>query len=146
MEKVAVVCRTRLFYEHVKYVLTISVSLSLRRYHWNYLFRTIVFHMVLRVSLLPVFSLHPTAKVWRDFSTSPRLLILLELQLSFTKLYIFYKLKNVQSIVDRRTWTRVNYFQTTWPLRHRRRHRSWASRIISSRTGFFIAILYYIKE
>ena len=77
---------------------------------------SIVLHMVLRISLvLPVFLLHPTAKIWPDFSTSSPFLISRELRLSLTKLYIFYKLKNVQSIVDRRNWTRMHYFQTTWP-------------------------------
>ena len=42
--------------------------------------QSIVFHMVLRISLvLPVFLLHPTAKIRRDFSTSPTSLILREL-------------------------------------------------------------------
>ena len=91
---------------------------------------SLVLHIVLRISLvLSVFLLHPTAKIWRDFSTSSPSLISRKWRLSFTKLYIFYKLKNVQSIVDRRNWTRVNYFQTTWPWWRRRRHRSWASRI-----------------
>ena len=31
--------------------------------------------------------------------------------------------------VERRNLTRVNYLQTTWPWRRRRRHRLWASRI-----------------
>ena len=53
----------------------------------------IVFHM---------FLIHPTAKICRDFSTCSPSLILRELRLSFTKLYIFYQIKNVQSIVDRR--------------------------------------------
>ena len=126
MEKGSLVCRTRLFNEHVEYVL--SVSLSLCRDHWSYLFCT---HIVLRISLvLPVFLLHPTAKICRDFSTSSPSLISRKLRWSFTKLYIFYKLKNVQSIVDRRNWTRLNYFQTTWPWWRRHRHRSWASRIV----------------
>ena len=55
-------------------------------------------HIVLRISLvLPIFSLNPTTKIWRDFSTSSPSLILRASRLSVTKLYIFYKLKNVQS-------------------------------------------------
>ena len=69
------------------------------------------------------FLTQPTAKIWRDFRTSSPSLIL-------RKLYIFCKLKNVQSIVDKRNWTRVNYFQTTCPWWRRRRHWSWASRIL----------------
>ena len=38
VEKVLLACRTSLFYEHVKYVL--SVSFSLRQDQWSYLFRT----------------------------------------------------------------------------------------------------------
>ena len=79
----------------VSFALPRSLKLSLSH--------SIVFHMVLRVSLvLPVFLLHPTTKLRRDFRTSSPSLILRELRLSFTKLYIFYNLKNVQSIVDRR--------------------------------------------
>ena len=106
---------------------TLCVSLSLRRAH------SIVFHMLLRISLvLPVFLVHPTAKIWRDFSTSlPYSLIFRELWWSFMILYIFDKLKNVQSIVNGRNWTGDNYFQTTWPWRRRRRHRSYTSRIVS---------------
>ena len=106
----------------VSFALPRSLKLSLSH--------SLVLHIVLRISLvLPVFLLHPTAKIWRDFNTSLPSLISRKLRLSFTKLYIFYKLKNVQSIVDMRNWTRVNYFQTTWPWWRRRRHRSWASRI-----------------
>ena len=106
----------------ISFALPRSLKLSLSH--------SLVLHIVLRISLvLPVFLLHPTAKIWRDFSTSSPSLILRKLRLSFTKLYIFYKLKNVQSIVDRRNWTRMNYFQTTWPWWRRRRHRSWALRI-----------------
>ena len=76
-------------------------------------------------SVYDLFLVHPTAKIWRDFKTFLPLLIFRELWLRFTQLYIFDKLKNVQSIVNRRNWTRVNYFQTTWPWRCRRRHRSW---------------------
>ena len=87
---------------------------------------SIVFHMLLRISLvLPVFLVHATAKIWRDFSTFSPSIMFRELWLPFTKLYIFDKLQNVQSTVDRRNWTRVN----TWPWLRWRRHRSWASRI-----------------
>ena len=107
-----------------------SVSFALPRSVKLSLSHSIVLHMVLRISLvLPVFLLHPTAKIWRDISTSLPSLIMRKLRLLFTKLYIFYKLKNVQSIVDRRNWTRVNYFKTTWTWWRRRRHRSWALRI-----------------
>ena len=107
------------------------VSFALPRSLKLFFLHSLVLHIVLRISLvLPVFLLHPTAKIWRDFSTSSPSLISRKLRLSFTKLYIFYKLKNIQSIVDRRNRTRVNYFQTTWPWWRKRQHRSWASRIV----------------
>ena len=106
----------------VSFALLRSLKLSLSH--------SIVFYMLLRTSLvLPVFVVHPTAKIWRDFSTFIPSLIFRELWLPFTKLYIFDKLKNVQNIVDRRNCTRVNNFQTTWPWKRRRRHRSRASGI-----------------
>ena len=124
---------------NVKYVL--SVSLTLPRSLKLSLSHSIVIHMVVRIyPVLPVFLLHPSAKIWQDFTTSSPSLILRELQLSFTKLYIFYKLKNVQSIVDGRNWTRVNYFQTTWPSRCRRRHRSWTSRIVYATIASKVAV------
>ena len=77
---------------------------------------SIVFHMLVTIFLvLPVFLVHPTAKIWQDINTFSPSLIFRELWLPFTKLYIFDKLKNVRSIVDWRNWTWVNYFQTTWP-------------------------------
>ena len=42
VEKRSLVCRTRLFYEHVKYVL--SVSLSLCRDHWRVFFKSAHFN------------------------------------------------------------------------------------------------------
>ena len=90
---------------------------------------SILFHILLRISLvLSIFLVHPTAKILRDFNSSSPSLIFHELWLPFTKLHIFDKLENVQSIVDRPNWTRVNYFKTTWPWRCRCRRWSWASR------------------
>ena len=67
---------------------------------------SIVFHTVLRIPLvLPVFLVHRTAKIWRNFNTSSSLLIFRGLWLPFTELYIFDKLRNVQSIVNMRNWT-----------------------------------------
>ena len=66
----------------VSFALPRSLKLSLSH--------SLVLHIVLRISLvLPVFLLHPTAKIWRDFSTSSPLLISHKLRLSYTKLYIF---------------------------------------------------------
>ena len=115
-------------YEHVKRSQCISFA-QLRPLKLSFL-HSIGFHMLLRISLVsPVFLVHPTTKIWQDFSSFSPSLIFRELWLPFTKLYIFDKLKNVQSIVDKRDWIWVNYFQITGPRRRRRRHRPWASRI-----------------
>ena len=49
------------------------------------------------LALHSVSLVHPTPKIWRDFSTSSPSLIFRELWLPFMKLYIFHELKNVQS-------------------------------------------------
>ena len=110
VEKVSLICRIKLL--RACDIRSQCDSFSPPRSLNLVLSHSIVFHMLLRISLvLPVFLVHATAEIWRDFSAFSPTLIFRELWLPFTKLYICAKLKNVQSIVDRRNWTGVNYLR-----------------------------------